>query len=381
MQRADGPQAAAMASEVRAFLSQNPVLAGPKSAAAQSWFQALRDQRWYVPHWPAEQGGLDWTPLQSYILQRELLAAGALLPPGATTHLVASWLFRWLPTQASLNQSQAERWLAGIAGDLGHEVEHWRVGVDLRRPDWPARALEAGFLDDQAHWVLQPYPTPDGTDSEVFWAVGVLPGVLLPASSEKLNPAPSQKASTDVELGVEQRWPPVLGGLTVAEVEALLKPVQVAWQNNSRLAETSAGSLVAAGEVSEGLQVPSVSLGWRLARLQQVLAADDSLPAEQKSEHESLHESQIALAALQVMEARAAQADSRLKPALPGADLQRAVGQSAERLSWRVAKLESDTLGYFALPAFDAKLQHNEGRVTPSLYDPLVAGPGERNSG
>jgi hypothetical protein len=381
MQRADSPQAAVLASEVRAFLSQNPVLAGPKSAIARSWFQALRDQRWYVPHWPTAQGGLDWTPLQSYILQRELLAAGALLPPGATTHLVASWLFRWLPAQASLGQNQNQRWLAGIAGDQGHEVEHWRIGVDLRRPDWPAQALEGGFLDDRAHWVLQPYPMPDGADSEVFWAVGVLPGALLPASSEKLNPAPSQKASTDVELGVEQRWPPVLSGLTVAEVEALLKPVQAAWQNASRLAGTSAGSLGAAGEIAEGLQVPSVSLGWRLARLQQVLAADDSLPPEHKREHKSLHESQIALAALQVMEARAAQADSRLKPALPGADLQRAVGQSAERLSWRVAQLESDTLGYFALPAFDAQLQHNEGRVTPSLYDPLIAGSSGKYSG
>ncbi len=121
MQRADGPQAVALASEVRAFLSQNPVSAEPTSAAVQTWFQALRDQRWYVPHWPAAEGGLDWTPLQSYILQRELLAAGALLPPGATTHLVASWLFRCLPEQARLGQGQVRRWLHGIAGEQGHE--------------------------------------------------------------------------------------------------------------------------------------------------------------------------------------------------------------------------------------------------------------------
>lgn len=356
MQRADDPQAATLANEIRTFLSHNPALAEPGSAAAQVWFQALHDQRWYVPHWPAEYGGLNWTPLQTYILQRELLHAGRLLPPGATTHLIASWLFRWIAQQGDLGQAQARRWLAGIAGEQGFEAEQWRVGVDLRRPDWPRQALAGEVLDAQAHWVLQPYPTRGGADSEAVWAVGVMPGALLPAGAEKLNPAPSQQARTDVELGVERRWPPVLGGLTVAEAEALLRPVQVAWRDPVM-------RVGATGEIAQGLQVPSIGLGWRLARVQQVSGTDASL-----------HESQIALSALQVLEARAAQVDGTLAPDLPGADLRQAVAQGAERLSWRVAQLEADTLGYFSLPAFDAQLQHNEGPVTPSLYDPLVTG-------
>lgn len=396
MQRADDPKVAALAAEIQAFVEQNRSLIGLGSTAAQAWFQALRDQRWYVPHWPAAFGGLDWNPLQTYIWQRELLRAQALLPPGATTHLVASWIFRWLPQQSGLIQAQGQRWLAGIAGEpdlhshpqieqqrspvTEPEAERWRVGVDLRRPDWVPQALAGTVLTEQAHWVLQPYRlAPEGglepengasSDPEEpgCWALGVYPGALLPPQpnlppqeAEKLNPDLSPKGLTEVELVVEQRWPPILSGLTLAEVEALLRPVQLAWQNPG----VPVGAL---DRVEQGLLVPSIELGWRLERLQQVLAADGSLEAEL----EGLHESQIALVALQVMEARAAQADTRLEPQVPGADLLQVVGQSAERLGWRIAQLEADTLGYFALPVFDEQLQHNEGPVTPALYDPLV---------
>ncbi len=391
MRRADDPAAAALAAEVQAFVDQNRSLVALGLAAAPAWFQALRDRRWYVPHWPGVFGGLDWSPLQTYVWQRELLRAQALLPPGATTHLLASWIFRWLPQQNAAAQTQGHRWLAGIAGEASpveqqtqplaeSQSERWRVGVDLRHPDWVLQAQAGAMLNEQAHWVLQPYrlAPEDGlepeneasADAEALgcWALGVHPGALLlsephlsPHTAEKLNPDLSPKAFTEVELAVEQRWPPILSGLTLAEVEALLRPIQLAWQNP----DSPLGGL---GATEAGLLVPSVELGWRLERLQRVLAADSSL----ESELEGLHESQVSLVALQVMEARAAQAQATDEPLLPGAELLHAVGQSAERLGWRIAQLEADTLGYFALPVFDERLQHNEGPVTPALYDPLI---------
>lgn len=410
MRRADDPKAAALAAEIQAFVEQNRSLIRLGSTAARAWFQALRDQRWYVPHWPVAFGGLDWNPLQTYIWQRELLRAQALLPSGATTQLVASWIFGWLPQQSGPIQAQGQRWLAGIAGEphpqfhrhshpyieqqispvTEPEAELWRVGVDLRRPDWVPQALAGTVLTEQAHWVLQPYrlepegclepvqgciEPENGTGSDPeepgCWALGVYPGALLPPEphlppqeAEKLNPDLSPKGLTEVELGVEQRWPPILSGLTLTEVEALLRPVQLAWQNPG----APVGAL---DRVEQGLLVPSIELGWRLERVQQVLAADGSL----ETELEGLHESQIALVALQVMEARAAQADTTLEPQVPGADLLQVVGQSAERLGWRIAQLEANSLGYFALPVFDEQLQHNEGPVTPALYDPLVRRP------
>lgn len=375
MQRADSPQAAALAKEVQTFLQHQALPANPNPQTLRNWYLALGERGWYVPHWPRELGGLGFSPLDSFTLQRELVAAGAPLPPGATTHLIAGWLFASLA--APQGHPQARRWLAGIAGSPVGDGEHWRVGVDLRRPDWPQLAQSGVMETENAHWVLLPVPQlggADEADSEAQWAIGVYPGAFLAgnlaqqaAEVENLgsNPTqnPSQKPSTNVELGVEQPWPAVMVGLALDEVEALLKPVQLGWQ-------ASSGAPIPLAESATWLQVPSIGLGKRLAGLQQVLAseADEGWQAER----ERLHESQIALAALQVLEERAAHVATSESSEVRTAELRVIVGRSAEQLGWQVAQLEADTLGYFALPSFDEQLQHNEGPVRPAVYDPLA---------
>lgn len=389
MQRADSPQAAALAKEVQQFLQQflqhQPLPAGSNQQALVRWYIALGERGWYVPHWPQAMGGLDFSPLQTFILQRELAAAGAPLPPGATTHLIASWLFASLAD--AHGHPKAERWLAGIAGSPLGNGERWRVGVDLRRPDWPEQT-QSGVLEVQdAHWVLQPFALPaqaparvKEADAEIRWGVGVIPGALFASNSpeqglevENLGPIatqnPSQKPSTNVELGVERRWPPLLSGLGLDEVEALLRPVQLGWQ----AAATVPDSLT---ETAPWLQVPSIALGRRLAGLQQVLGTGSE--DDWQAERERLHLSQIGLAALQVLEERAAQVAAGDARVDRSAELTAAVSRSAEQLGWQVAQLEADTLGYFALPAFDAVLQHNEGPVRPAFYDPLGPQPAKR---
>src|ERR1051326_7996395 len=44
-----------------------------------TWQRILNAKGWAVPHWPAEWGGRDWTPTQSYIFLEELQQAPA--PP------------------------------------------------------------------------------------------------------------------------------------------------------------------------------------------------------------------------------------------------------------------------------------------------------------
>ncbi len=41
------------------------------------WHQALYEQGWIAPSWPAEHGGTDWSPMQRYIYDSEAGAAGA----------------------------------------------------------------------------------------------------------------------------------------------------------------------------------------------------------------------------------------------------------------------------------------------------------------
>lgn len=70
------------------------------------WQRALDDRGWLVPHWPAEVGGLGWTPLQRFLFDQELARAGAPVLPGMGLKLVGPVLYtfgsaeqqaRWLP--------------------------------------------------------------------------------------------------------------------------------------------------------------------------------------------------------------------------------------------------------------------------------------------
>src|SRR3984885_12790205 len=45
-----------------------------------TWQRILNAKGWAVPHWPAEWGGQDWSPVQQYIFQDELQQAPAPVP-------------------------------------------------------------------------------------------------------------------------------------------------------------------------------------------------------------------------------------------------------------------------------------------------------------
>ncbi|MDP2086388.1 MAG: acyl-CoA dehydrogenase family protein, partial [Gemmobacter sp.] len=70
------------------------------------WQRVLDDRGWLVPHWPAEVGGLGWTPLQRFIFDQEQARAGAPTLPGMGLKLVGPVIYtfgtpaqkaRWLP--------------------------------------------------------------------------------------------------------------------------------------------------------------------------------------------------------------------------------------------------------------------------------------------
>ncbi len=107
----------ALATEIRTFLAQALTPAFRALAARTSgvfseppgvldWQRVLDDRGWLVPHWPAHAGGQGWTPLQRFILDRELARAGAPTIPGMGLKLLGPVLYtfgtpeqqaRWLP--------------------------------------------------------------------------------------------------------------------------------------------------------------------------------------------------------------------------------------------------------------------------------------------
>jgi alkylation response protein AidB-like acyl-CoA dehydrogenase len=57
------------------------------------WTRLLNAQGWAAPAWPAEYGGTAWTPLQRYLFQLELRAAGAPVQDQSAMELVGPVLY------------------------------------------------------------------------------------------------------------------------------------------------------------------------------------------------------------------------------------------------------------------------------------------------
>lgn len=111
------PAMDAFRAEVRAFLDSALTPAMRDLAANTSgvfseppavleWQRTLDDRGWLVPHWPADVGGLGWTPLQRFVFDQEVARAGAPTLPGMGLKLVGPVIYtfgtpeqkaRWLP--------------------------------------------------------------------------------------------------------------------------------------------------------------------------------------------------------------------------------------------------------------------------------------------
>jgi len=399
---------AAFVAEVQAFVATHSTIARDRNTRA--WYRVLREHQWFVPHWPWTLGGLGWPPRRLYLWQRELLRAGAHLPPASTTHHIASLLQGCLRALSQLpamladadTRRLADRCRAGLQG-IADGTQRWAVGLDLRQPDWPAAAAAGRQVPTGADWVLYPYPqaAPGSPERIDRWAIAVLPGLQKTASNS------SHPARTQVELRAQCEANSIQQDLSLALAEQLLVPVQLSARadlgpegpkaladqspdvhlGDVHLGDVNLGeaqvSDVPLGDdrptpVTWGVMVPSVRLAARLSRVQQVVeqvaldSASEALEDTQQpgSVGANYALAQIDLRALQVLEARAAQG---------GIDnqLPMVVSRRAVQLASVVAQLEADVLGYYALPEFDEALQHNEGPIAPSVLASLV-GSNER---
>jgi alkylation response protein AidB-like acyl-CoA dehydrogenase len=60
-----------------------------------TWTRLLNAQGWAAPAWPTAYGGADWTPLQRYLFQLELRAAGAPVPDQSAMELVGPVIYTY----------------------------------------------------------------------------------------------------------------------------------------------------------------------------------------------------------------------------------------------------------------------------------------------
>ncbi|MEM9743168.1 MAG: acyl-CoA dehydrogenase family protein [Pseudomonadota bacterium] len=82
--------ATAFRREVRAFLADHwsasaaEPAAGAAGALAPRWLAALKQRGWGLTHWPQQDGGPGWSPLERWIWQQELGRAGAAVGDSLT---------------------------------------------------------------------------------------------------------------------------------------------------------------------------------------------------------------------------------------------------------------------------------------------------------
>lgn len=113
------PADLAFRDEVKTFLGEN-LTDRIRSGLAQTpgvfvepdigleWHKILHKKGWIAHHWPAEDGGTNWTPIQRYIYEKEMALAGAPKPSPISLSLIGPVLCKYGTPE------QKERFLPAI---------------------------------------------------------------------------------------------------------------------------------------------------------------------------------------------------------------------------------------------------------------------------
>ncbi len=110
---ADEAFRAEMRAFIRANLPEDVARRGrrgyhPTHDDVQRWQRILNAQGWGAINWPAEHGGVDWSPLRRFLFQMELKAAGAPVEDQSALELVGPVIYTFG------SQAQKDRYLPAI---------------------------------------------------------------------------------------------------------------------------------------------------------------------------------------------------------------------------------------------------------------------------
>ena len=124
-----------------------------------NWQRILNAKGWAVPHWPAEWGGRDWTPTQSYIFLEELQQAPAPPPLGFGVTMVGPVII------AFGSEAQKKRFLPRIA----NLDDWWCQGFSEPGSGSDLASLKTSAKRSNGHYVINGQKTWTTTAQYADW--------------------------------------------------------------------------------------------------------------------------------------------------------------------------------------------------------------------
>ncbi|MEZ5557196.1 MAG: acyl-CoA dehydrogenase family protein [Pseudomonadales bacterium] len=335
--------------DIRGFIRVYwPQPAGAVQAGAQRWTRALVARGWLVPHWPERFGGTGWDLVRQYLWDRETALAGAevldpigvdLAGPLLCAYGTSAQQSDWLPAI----RAATARWCLALGEVLGRGPEDGEI---------VARTVRGGLrLGGVKRLVLQAAASDhmlclarDGTAAAGSgYALVVVnlhqPGVTIePVRGLDGRHLADRVTLEGVVLAPQGRIGPARGGLALAAT--VVEGGRFAFAGAARLEVALRGLRRLAAQVVDGDRAlaDDADFARKLADLAQGTAAVEALE-------------------LRVLGA--------LQAGQPVAALRAALRLRTSELGARLADLQVEALGYYALPGPDPVLAHNEGTVGP----------------
>ncbi len=300
------------------------------------WRTAVREAGWSMPMWPAAAGGPGWDATRKYLWSQILASRGVLLPPSPGIDVVGPLLL------AAASAAMQEKLLPGIREGSAA----WCVGaaeadgLDLKGMQTLAVPVAQGYeLSGKKHfvwgapeadWMLCIARLKEGKEGFGLFA---LP---LDDPAVAVNEVPTFDGGAPLaEIELNDAFVPAGLGCDIADPEDALRRL-------GGVTPMAAGALAEAQLTA----IRDVTTTWQ----------DDDLDA-------ACSELGVAVAALQAMEARYVEAETRgAEKPFPAAALR---ARSREILL-QLGDLQLSSFGYYALPYPDEALLHNEGPIGPA---------------
>ena len=357
--------------EAQAFLAAHweakHLLPGPRLWGAQRRYTSmLAELGWLAGSWPIEHGGAGWSDRQRLLWEREVAAACApqLSPQGVD--LLGPLLMRLgTPTQQQQHLPAIARGEVVWSQAFAEEA----AALDLDQIFCCANESGTGWLlSGTKSWVLDIPPAELGQESWLYVLAQVVAAGRPPADrSARLGVFLVPLTAPGISVVAR----PVIGDNSVHPMVHSVTFDEVRLAGDALLGVSGQGA-----DYAREIELSALSRPGMVARnsilFSQLRAFVESDSLWQDADFRArLHAVEVELTALSALESRAWS-----ESAEEGSERGLRLGLAAriEPLNQKLADLQVDALGYFALPLLEFSALDNEGPIGPEFAQPALLG-------